>query len=56
MIGEWIVIIFYERNYIENFYREIKGCLGLKEYFVRDKISMMCYFILVFVVYIFFFY
>ncbi|ABG50261.1 hypothetical protein Tery_0852 [Trichodesmium erythraeum IMS101] len=54
--GEWIVTTFYERNYIENFYRETKGCLGLKEYFVRDKTSMMRHFILVFVAYTFLLY
>lgn len=39
--GEWIVTTFSQRNYIEKFYREAKECLGLKEYQVRDKTSMM---------------
>ncbi len=30
--GEWIVKNFSNRNYIEKFYREAKGWLGLKEY------------------------
>ena len=54
--GEWIVTTFYERNYIEKFYRETKGWLGLKEYLVRDKTSMIRHFILVFVAYTFLLY
>lgn len=51
--GAWIVKTFSDRNYIEKFYREAKGWLGLKEYQVRDKTSMMRHFILVFVAYTF---
>lgn len=50
---EWIVKTYSDRNYIEKFYREAKGWLGLKEYQVRDKTSMRRHFILVFVAYTF---
>ena len=56
MTGEWIVITFSNRNYIEKFYRETKGWLGLKEYLTRDKTNMMRHFILVFVAYTFILY
>ncbi len=54
--GEWIVKTFSQRNYIEKFYRESKGWLGLKEYQVRDKTSLMRHFILVFTAYTFILY
>ncbi|NES80016.1 MULTISPECIES: hypothetical protein [Okeania] len=56
MTGEWIVTTFSDRNYLEKFYREAKGWLGLKEYQVRDQTSRMRHFILVFVAYTFILY
>ena len=52
----WIVTTFSNRNYIEKFYRETKGWLGLKEYQVRNKTSLIRHFILVFVAYTFIIY
>ncbi len=54
--GEWIVTSFSNRNYIEKFYREAKGWLGLKEYQVRNKNSLIRHFMLVFVAYNFIIY
>ncbi len=51
--GEWIVKTFSIRNYIEKFYREAKGWLGLKEYQMRKKDSLIRHFILVFTAYTF---
>ena len=51
--GEWMVKTFSNRNYIEKFYREAKGWLGLKEYQMRKKESLIRHFILVFTVYTF---
>lgn len=34
---EWIALSFSQRNWVEVFYREAKGWLGLKEYQVREK-------------------
>ncbi|MEY2833313.1 MAG: hypothetical protein RLZZ574_2572 [Cyanobacteriota bacterium] len=53
---EWIVKTFSQRNYIEKFYREAKGWLGLKEYQVRKKESLIRHFILVFTAYTFILY
>ena len=39
--GEWIVTTFCQRNYIEKFYREAKGWLGLKKYQMRHKTSLI---------------
>jgi SRSO17 transposase len=50
---EWIVNTYGERNWVEVFYREAKGWLGLKEYQVRDKRSLLRHFILVFCAYTF---
>lgn len=50
---EWIVNTSSQRNWVEVFYREAKGWLGLKEYQVRDKKSLMRHFILVFCAYTF---
>ncbi len=36
---QWIVDTYSERNWVEVFYREAKGWLGLKEYQVREKKS-----------------
>jgi len=51
--GEWIVKTYSQRNWIEVFYREAKGKLGLKEYQIRDKRSLMRHLILVFCAYTF---
>lgn len=51
--GEWMVKTFSNRNYIEKFYREAKGWLGLKEYQMRKKQSLIRHFILVFTAYTF---
>jgi DDE superfamily endonuclease len=50
---EWIVDTYSQRNWVEVFYREAKGWLGLKEYQVRDKRSLIRHFILVFCAYTF---
>lgn len=50
---EWIVKTYSQRNWVEVFYREAKGWLGLKEYQVRDKRSLMRHLILVFCAYTF---
>jgi hypothetical protein len=34
---EWIVTTYSQRNWVEVFYREAKGWLGLREYQVREK-------------------
>lgn len=54
--GEWIVKTFSNRNYIEKFYREAKGWLGLKEYQTRKKESLIRHFVLVFTAYTFIIY
>jgi len=50
---EWLVKKYSERNWIEVFYREVKGWLGLSEYQVRNKESLMKHFVLVFCAYTF---
>jgi hypothetical protein len=50
---EWFVNTYSQRNWVEVFYREAKGWLGLKEYQVRDYRSLMRHFILVFCAYTF---
>ena len=50
---QWIVDTYSERNWVEVFYREAKGWLGLKEYQVREKKSLERHFILVFCAYSF---
>ena len=54
--GEWIVTTFSNRNYIEKFYREVKGWLGFKEYQIRIKERLIRHFILVFTAYTFIIY
>lgn len=54
--GRWIVKTFSNRNYIEKFYREAKGWLGLKEYQMRKKKALIRHFILVFTAYTFIIY
>ena len=51
--ADWIVKKYGERNWIEVFYREVKGWLGLSEYQVRNKKSLMKHFLLVFCAYTF---
>ena len=41
---QWFVDTYSKRNWVEVFYREAKGWLGLKEYQVRDKRSLMRHF------------
>ena len=50
---EWIVTTYAQRNWVEVFYREAKGWLGLKEYQVRNSRSLLRHFILVFCAYTF---
>jgi hypothetical protein len=50
---QWIVDTYAQRNWIEVFYREVKGWLGLQEYQVREKKSLEKHFILVFCAYSF---
>ena len=50
---EWIVSKYSQRNWIEVFYRETKGWLGLSEYQLRNKNSLMKHFNLVFCAYTF---
>src|ERR687885_2640967 len=38
---EWIVTTYAQRNWVEVFYREAKGWLGLKEYQVRNSRSLL---------------
>jgi len=51
--AEWIVTTYSQRNWVEVFYREAKGWLGLSEYQVRDYRSLLRHFILVFCAYTF---
>jgi SRSO17 transposase len=51
--AEWIVTTYAQRNWVEVFYREAKGWLGLSEYQVRDARSLLRHFILVFCAYTF---
>ncbi len=53
---QWFVDTYSKRNWVEVFYREAKGWLGLKEYQVRDKRSLMRHFVLVFCAYTFIIY
>jgi hypothetical protein len=50
---QWIVDSYSERNWVEVFYREAKGWLGLKEYQIRKKKGLERHFILVFCAYSF---
>jgi len=50
---QWLVSTYSQRNWVEVFYREAKGWLGLKEYQVRDKRSLQRHFVLVFCAYTF---
>lgn len=50
---QWVLSTYTQRNWVEVFYREAKGWLGLREYQVRDKRSLKRHFILVFCAYTF---
>jgi hypothetical protein len=50
---QWIVETYGQRNWVEVFYREAKGWLGISEYQVREKKSLERHFILVFCAYTF---
>ena len=50
---QWLVETYSQRNWVEVFYREIKGWLGFKEYQVRAKRSLIRHFHLVFCAYTF---
>jgi SRSO17 transposase len=51
--SQWIVNTYSQRNWVEVFYREAKGWLGLKEYQVRGIKGLKRHFILVFCAYTF---
>src|SRR6476469_9697636 len=51
--AEWVVTTYSQRNWVEVFYREAKGWLGLSEYQVRNSSSLFRHFILVFCAYTF---
>ena len=51
--SQWFVDTYSQRNWVEVFYREAKGWLGLHEYQVRDRFSLRKHFILVFCAYTF---
>ena len=51
--SQWIVDTYSQRNWVEVFYREAKGWLGLKEYQTRGIKSLKRHFILVFCAYTF---
>ena len=51
--AEWIVSTYAQRNWVEVFYRDAKGWLGLSEYQIRDYRSLLRHFILVFCAYTF---
>lgn len=46
--AEWIALSYSQRNWIEVFYREAKGWLGMTEYEIRDARSMHNHWVLVF--------
>jgi hypothetical protein len=51
--AQWLISTYSQRNWVEVFYREAKGWLGLKEYQVRSQRSLERHFILVFCAYTF---
>mgnify|MGYP003471058137 FL=1 len=53
---QWVVNTYSQRNWVEVFYREAKGWLGLKEYQMRKKEALIRHFILVFTAYTFIIY
>lgn len=46
--AEWIACSYSKRNWVEVFYREAKGWLGITEYEVRDEESMQRHWAMVF--------
>lgn len=52
---QWLATTYSQRNWIEVFYREAKGWLGLSEYQVRDAKSLRRQWILVFTAFTFIF-
>lgn len=50
---QWVVDTYSQRNWVEVFYREAKGWLGLKEYQIRGIKGLKRHFILVFCAYTF---
>ncbi len=46
--AEWIARSYSQRNWVEVFYREAKGWLGITEYEIRDERSMHNHWTLVF--------
>ena len=50
---QWVVNTYSQRNWVEVFYREAKGWLGLKEYQTRGIESLKRHFVLVFCAYTF---
>ena len=50
---QWMVDTYSQRNWVEVFYREAKGWLGLSEYQIREKKGLERHFILVFCAYTF---
>ena len=50
---EWIVKTYSQRNWVEVFYREAKGWLGLNEYQIRDETSLKRHLIMVLCAYTF---
>jgi len=54
--AEWLVLTYSQRNWVEVFYREVKGWLGWREAQVREKKSLLRHFILVFCAYTFIIY
>jgi SRSO17 transposase len=51
--SQWIVDTYSDRNWVEVFYREAKGWLGLKEYQTRGIKALKRHFVLVFCAYTF---
>ncbi|MBE9047269.1 IS701 family transposase [Pleurocapsales cyanobacterium LEGE 10410] len=51
--SQWVIDTYSQRNWVEVFYREAKGWLGLKEYQIRGKESLKRHFVLVFCAYTF---
>lgn len=51
--SQWMITTYSQRNWVEVFYREVKGWLGFSEYQVRDLRSLHRHFILVFCAYTF---
>lgn len=51
--ADWFAATYSARNWVEFFYREVKGWLGWREYQIRDKRSVLRHFHLVFCAYTF---